>query len=259
MNRNIRKVRQGIKERKKLRENNERATLEQSYPILASDEEKHGFNSSLPYYFEDTTKSNRLKQVLPNQLMYKWVGAIGLFFICLFIFQTNIAPLQNTKDWLMTQLNEEFPFATVNEWYVANFGVPLSITPQKVQFDILENGYTLPVIGHVTEVFSDNGTGIMISPENETVVSAMRRGVVIFAGNDPETMKTVIIQHGDNSKSTYGFLSSIHVHTYQIVESEEVIGTFQPSEQQSETVFFSIEKGNQYIDPFQVIPVDDLP
>src|SRR5690625_3342751 len=115
----------------------------------------------------------------------------------------------------------------------------------------------MQVIAHVIESFTKNGTGIMISPDEKTVVSALNRGVVIFAGNDSDTRKTVIIQHADGSKTTYGFLSSIDVHVYQVVQSNETIGTFQPTDK-NQMVYFSIEKDKQFIDPSQVIPVADI-
>src|SRR5699024_12750286 len=79
---------------------------------------------------------------------------------------------------------------------------------------------------------------------------------VTFAGNDRKTNKTVVIQHADNSTTTYGYLQSIDVHLYQSIQSNQRLGTF-VSTQENRHLYFSIEKDNQYIDPVQVIQVDD--
>src|SRR5699024_4643715 len=127
---------------------------------------------------------------------------------------------------------DEFPFARVNEWYVTNFGFPQTFTPQgNIQLgnEHPSGQLSLPVMGHVVETFSMTGTGILISPQANTNVASLNRGVVIFAGNDAATGKTVVVQHADGSETTYGLLSSIDVHLYQIVEVNQPIGTFQPT------------------------------
>lgn len=89
-------------------------------------------------------------------------------------------------------------------------------------------------------------------------VAALSEGVVIFAGKKQDTDKTVIIQHADGSTSTYGFLSSIDVHLYQVVNSKQRLGEFTPTTD-NEMVYFAIEKDNEFVDPVQVIEVDENP
>src|SRR5699024_2526379 len=97
-----------------------------------------------------------------------------------------------------------------------------------------------------------------ISPPKKSVVTARDEGIVIFAGKDQKTGKTSTIRHADRSNTTYGHLSAIYVYAYNMIEANQRIGRFKPSEE-SEVVYFSIEKDKEYVDPAQVIPVDDLP
>src|SRR5690625_1463422 len=259
MGKEVHKVRQSIKQRKRNRAQ-EKNLNRQVLPFTATEEEKHGFfdSSSSVYdihssYKKEKNKTNHVSLFIKGSI------SIVLFISAAFILQTNHSKLQQVKQWTQYGLEEEFPFAQVNEWYVSKFGSPLSFTPQgNIQVAQDETTMVLPVVGPVVETFATNGTGIMISPEEKTVVSAINRGVVIFSGNDHDTGKTVIIQHGDGSETTYGYLSSIDVHVYQFVNTNETIGTFQPTDQ-NEVVYFSIEKDNQFIDPSQVIPVGDIP
>lgn len=259
MDRGIRKVRQSIKRRKKGRERIESDSTQRTLPFIASDEEKLGFERP-PLYDFDYPKQNKQERQMPSRnLFIKAILSIGLFFGTAFLLQSNIPTLQHSQKLVYDVLQKEFPFAKVNEWYVTTFGTPLSITPQQnVRLQSTDEQLLLPVIGDVVETFSANGSGIMISPAEKSVISAMDHGVVIFAGNDRETNKTVVIQHADNSETTYGFLSSIDVHLYQIVNANDTIATFQPTDK-SENVYFSIEKDNEYIDPAQVIPVENIP
>src|SRR5699024_12808482 len=104
--------------------------------------------------------------------------------------------------------------------------------------------------------FQDNCEDMIIESQEKIDISAMEEGVVIFAGNVKHTDQTVVIQHTNGSQTTYGHLESMEVHLYQFIESNQVIGQFTPSAE-NEWVYFSIKKDNQYIDPAQVIKVDD--
>lgn len=257
MDRGVQKVRQSIKHRKK-----NRARTKMSHksvlPFTATEEEKHGFFDSQVYDVHSSFQKGKQKS-LSRTFFAKAFLSVALFIAVVFLLKTNIPNLQQAQEWTYKAVQDEFPFAQVNEWYVTKLGSPLSFTPQgNIQLDEDDATMELPVMGHVVETFSTNGTGIMISPDEKTVVSALSRGVVLFAGNDQDTHKTVVIQHADGSNTTYGHLSAIDVHVYQIVNANETIGTFQPTEQ-NEMVYFSIEKDSQFIDPSQVIPVGDIP
>lgn len=254
MDKGVKKVRESIMKRKKQREviGKRRSIHPASY--LPQDEEKHGY---FPSFTESPLASRKQEERIMTGYVIKGMLSIMLFFGVAFILSTDNPLFNKPKEWTNDALTEEFPFARVNQWYQTTFGSPLAFTPQTTTA-IGDANNVLPVMGNVKETFQVNGTGIMIAPDEPTPVAAWRDGFVIFAGNDRETNKTVIIQHPDRSKSTYGFLSSIDVHLYQPVTNNQKIGTFQPADS-NETVFFSIEKNDEYIDPVQVIKVDDIP
>src|SRR5699024_11362991 len=87
----------------------------------------------------------------------------------------------------------------------------------------------LPVTGSVTESFQTNGKGIMIAPDSTSMVSALQEGIVIFAGNDRETNKTIKIQHPDGSISTYGYLNTVDVHLYRPIDKEQELDKVTPT------------------------------
>src|SRR5690625_7129649 len=79
----------------------------------------------------------------------------------------------------------------------------------------------------------------MIEASDQPEVYAIDQGTVLFAGNDRKTNKTVVIQHPDRTKSTYGFLAEINVRPYQFIQANQEIGV-----SSSETpVYFSLQKG----------------
>jgi len=260
MNKGVNQVRQSIAQRKKGGRNHRaKNTTDRKVTVpFPQEEEKHGYLpthlDTLPRYHEKDEKSKSL-----SSMLLKGVLSLILFFGVAIVLQSNTSMLSKPKEWTSNALVEEFPFARVNNWYAETFGSPLTFTPKDNQtVDNTAEASSLPVVGNLTESFQTNGSGVLIGPEDETGVSAWEEGVIIFAGKDADMKQTVIVQHADDSKSKYGFLSSIDVHLYQYVAAGERVGTFKPTDKNA-TVYFSIEKDNQYIDPIQVIQVDDNP
>lgn len=253
MKKDVRDVRKSIAKRRKEKNMPEKPIPSKSFvSSLPENEEKHGY---LP--FTPTVEGKKKpKEAFVASFMMKSILAAALFFGVAVINGTDLSWTETPKQWTSQALTEEFPFATVNKWYQDKFGSPLALTPKESE---QANGeaHSLPVSGTVSESFKANGEGIMITTDEKSEVAAMKEGTVIFAGNDSETNKTVIIQHADQSKSIYGHLSSINVHQYQSVSDNDIIGEFIPADNGSQTVYFAIQKDNEFIDPVQVMQVDE--
>lgn len=256
MNKKISDVRNSIIKRNKKRDLSsnkteiERVTL----PLFPETEEKHGYYPS----FVEPSINKHDRGILFYNFILKGIISVVLFLGIASIQQSNLELFSKPKLWATNAMTNEFPFARVSVWYQDTFGTPLAYIPEDNLVNNEVASYALPVSGKVAETFQANGSGIMISPVEAASVTSWDKGVVIFKGNDRKTNKTVIIQHTDLSKSTYAYLSSIDVHLYQSVNANQRIGTFNPTAT-NELVYFSLEKDNEYMDPIQVIQVDDLP
>ncbi|MCT2537959.1 M23 family metallopeptidase [Aquibacillus koreensis] len=259
MKRDLSQVRRNIEKRKRERKvgagagsgNAKQARF--SSIAFPQDEERHGY---MPVSDEVGTNKNVKDTFIASFVMKSTLAAI-LFFGVAILVRMDGGFLEKPKQWTSNALTEEFPFATVNHWYQEKFGYPLALTPNPNSEDVLTPA--LPVNGTLSQTFQVNGQGIMITADEDQSVRAMEKGIVIFAGNNKETNKTVIIQHADKSNTVYGNLTDINVYQYQSVTSNEVIGQFKPSESSAKAVYFAIEKDNQYLDPIQVMQVDERP
>ncbi|MDY0405453.1 M23 family metallopeptidase [Virgibacillus sp. 179-BFC.A HS] len=221
--------------------------------FLPDEEEKHGFYPAMPSV---PINSGKRKSQLISGFVLKGTLAVLLFLGTAILWQSEAEQFGTLKRWTSTAMNKEFPFAKVNQMYQETFGSPLSFRPHSGQTDGETTSAAIPVNGSISETFQENGQGIMIAPTGSTEINSLNSGIVVFAGNDKKTKKTVVVQHADGSLSTFGFLSSIDVHLYQYVDKDERLGNFIPGEN-GETVYLSIEKDNHYIDPIPVIKVDD--
>lgn len=253
MSKGIKKVRKSINQRKKTRgvTSDQPSTKQIMSTSLPQEEEKHGY---VPVFTDHRDSIKRTNKLISG-FAAKGILSAMLFFAAALLFQTDSDLFSEPKKWTANALTEEFPFARVNQWYQETFGSPMALSSQSG-----EDGQALafPVNGTVSETFQANGTGIMLTPEEETDVSALQGGVVTFAGNNGEMGKTVIVQHPDNSETVYGNLSSIDVHLYQFINSDHKLGAFTPDDE-NRNVYFAIEQNNNYVDPVQVIQVDDRP
>lgn len=260
MNKKIKDIRKSIEQRKKNQRmpNTKEPQTQKINPIFPQEEEKHGYYPVLPDSTTEQIGSARGSKLIPKVLV-KGILAFLLFFGAGLLYRTDYVGMHKPTEWTTSVLTKEFPFAKVNQWYQQAFGEPLGFSSQETAEEENpqdEQALALPVNGEVEESFQANGSGIRIAPQQTTDVSVLREGVVLFAGDDRETDKTVVVQHSDGSTSTYGNLNSLDVHVYQHVEAQQKLGEFVPDDT-NEMVFFSIEKDDEYIDPVQVIKVDD--
>lgn len=255
MNKGIKKVRESIKKRKRSRGHlYQTKTFRNEPSIFPKEEEKHGYLIDVPDY-ESTDQPIKLFKA---PVLIKGMLSLALFFGLSFLLDSDFDILSKPKTWAERAVTEEFPFARVYHWYHQAFGNPLAFHPKEQIAGQDHDFISLPVNGQVIETFQMNGTGILIEPEQTETVNVWNGGIIIFAGNKKDTGQTIVVQHPDLSKTTYGHLSSIDVHLYQYVSSGQKIGVFNPTET-SRSVYFSIERDDEYLDPVQVIQVDDHP
>lgn len=254
MSKGVRDVRRSIKQRRKNRRLRSNKASHISENIKVNDIDDHARYGELKNYIPGhLNQGNKLFSI---KSYVKILISVSLICAAYILFQTDVFSNPTVSQWFEEQMTEEFPFARMNEWYQQTFGHPLAINPVSINEPRQTDDHVLPVSGNVSETFQVNGRGIMIAPQGETQVTAWQDGIVIFSGNDRRTGKTVIVQHADRSQTTYGYLNDVNVHLYQYINHGQHIGNFTPSEDR-DSVYFSLEKENEYIDPIQVIQVDD--
>ncbi|UOR12164.1 M23 family metallopeptidase [Halobacillus amylolyticus] len=261
MNRSIEHVRKNIAERKRNKVKSTGYDPIKRKIAPPQEEEMHGYPPVVTGEFKNPLAEKKRSSFLGVQVLF----SVLLFTGIVVSEKTDLAITEKPEAWLVSQLEEEFPFASVTAWYNERFGDPLQIVQPKKDGETAvqskEDGGTaqlaLPVNGTVTEPFQNHGRGIIMTTDGGSKVKAVKPGTVIFAGNDEQTDKTIVIQHKDGTNTIYGFLSSIDVHLYQHIEAQEAIGQLNTAEGETKEFFFAVEKDEQYLDPIEVIKVDE--
>lgn len=213
-------------------------------PIL-SDDERY---SSQPQGFSDEQGTIRLKTTLFPKLLI----SVFLFFLTFLIYQSEVPFIQKAKPVVQHVMTEDLPFAKMNSWYEAHFGgsfVSLGFdreSPESMESSLL----SMPVTGMDAEHITQEGDGVLIEVTDDESVYPLDKGTVLFAGNMPDTGRTIILQHDDGRKSIYGQLDEIDVFHYQSVSANQSIGSVEPDEVLGTSqLYFAIQDGNDFLDP----------
>ncbi len=252
MSKNLHSVRKGIAERKRLKgEQIQKGMADTVRTFTVDEEESHGFPPH-PKYEPPSSQDN---SKFASRFMFRLILSASLFFGTAIYLQADHPIIEKTKGTVLTALTEEFPFATVNSWYQERFGDPVALSPSGDSANTAE-AQAMPVNGTVVQPFEESKEGILIESAQQSDVVAVDEGIVIFAGNDQETGKTIILQHADKSKSIYGHLHAIEVNQYQRIGANEKIGEFVPNAENAQSVYFALQQGSKYLNPIQETQVD---
>jgi stage IV sporulation protein FA len=222
------------------------------------EEEKYGFNP----LSSDSGKVDDGHPLFKKEVFFfKILVSILLFLSIAVLFRNHSATFEPARDLVMKTMENDFKFATVSKWYEDKFGKPLALLPftEKKKTGtktVDQKEYDVPVSGKILENFEKNGQGIMIETDKGASVKAVKEGNVLFAGVKEGLGKTIIIQHSDQTESWYGNLADINVNLYEYVEKAKIVGTVSDSpsgDKAKGKYYFAIKKGNDFIDPIQVI------
>ncbi|MDP4162438.1 MAG: M23 family metallopeptidase [Bacillota bacterium] len=251
-------IRKRIAKRKQKRERNDK--LASTPPRLGNVEEMYGLNGISSFEGGNGEEVHPLFQ--KEAFLFKILASVCLFLLTAILFRNHSTTFTPIRTAVEKTMSDDFQFATVSDWYEKKFGKPLALLPpfsvdkNKQGKQIVEQQYAVPAAGRILEKFEKNGQGVMIETGKGAPVSAMKEGIITFAGVKAGYGKTVIIQHSDKTDSWYGNLDEIKVKLYDFIGKGKEVGTVAGSAGLDKTkgeYYFAIKKGDNFIDPIQVI------
>lgn len=227
--------------------------------FVAEDEEKYGFEKFSSYEGGPGEDGHPLfnKEIF----LFKILASACLVLLVAILFRNGADSLQPIKNFVSKSMEQDFQFTAVSDWYENQFGKPLALLPienkdDSENIDVTQE-YALPAAARILEDFGENGQRITIETEKDAAVTAMSEGRVRYVGEEEGFGKTVIIQHADKSESWYGNLESIDVSLYEFIKKGTKVGVAADAGEGTKgTFYFAIKKGDDFIDPIQVIQFD---
>ena len=217
---------------------------------LLSDDERYG---NQPTGLSNSNDRGTIR--LKSTWFPKFLLSIFIFFLTFLIYNSELPVIKQSKETVHYALTEDLPFATMHSWYESHFGgsfVSLGFD-QAEPNDLPGNVLSIPVSGLDEDRITAEGEGIHIEVTAEEAVYSLDKGTVLFAGNKPDTGRTIILQHDDGRKSIYGQLDEIDVFHYQTIPANQTIGSVRPDELGTSALYFAIQDGSKYLNPLQEI------
>jgi stage IV sporulation protein FA len=197
-------------------------------------------------------------------LMVKTVIAVILFGGTLALFQFNHPLAQKGREYVTGILTEDMDFGQMAAWYDKTFSGSPSFLPAfgikqeatKVQAPISVNRFIQPVKGTAAAMFTESKQGVWVETKRDAHVAAMDEGRIEFAGDRTDIGHTVIIQHADGLRTTYGGLQPTKWEAGDWVKAGDVIGTAGGDSAGKGRVFIAVMKDQRYVNPLEVVAFD---
>lgn len=197
-------------------------------------------------------------------ILAKTVIAVILFAAVSVVYRLDQPWAQEGKRYIQAALTEDMDFSRVAAWYNETFSGTPSLLPAfgikqeatKVQGPVDTGHFVQPFKGTVLEAFSGNNLGIWVETRPDAHIAAMDEGRIELAGDRADTGHTVVIQHADGYRTTYGGLKATKWETGDWVKAGDVIGSAAADEEGKTKVFLSVMKDQRYVDPLDVIRLD---
>ncbi|MBD1381204.1 M23 family metallopeptidase [Metabacillus arenae] len=260
MSRRAEEIKKRIAQRKKNKASYSKTDppIKKSLPLFISDEEKY-HSGTTPYDFSQDKSEGNHPLFRADLFILKVLISAVIVLVVAILDKNDHPALQTAKMAVSQTFEQDFQFASVSSWYRDTFGDPLALfnTAEKEESkETDQQKMALPASGKVLESFEDTGgQGIMVETSSQTVKS-VNEGIVVETGEKPDIGLTVVLQHADGSYSWYGNLEKVNVPLYEYVESGKEIGQIKGDKNDKGTYYFAIKKGENFIDPIQVISSD---
>ncbi len=185
---------------------------------------------------------------------FKWIVGATLVILTYAIFNFPYFSSEKAQTFITEVMERDFNFEAVAAWYDETFDslnfIP-TFQPKKVDTEkVNAKSWVVPVSG-VSGISSWQNRGIFINNRPGSDVVATEGGWVTEVKEMDGTELTIVIQHGSETESTYGFLDKSNVKVGDWVSKGQKIGVTK-----EDKLYFSIIKEGQYIDPNGVILFD---
>ncbi|WP_025718688.1 M23 family metallopeptidase [Paenibacillus sp. 1-18] len=195
------------------------------------------------------------------------VMATVLFGMVWGLFHWDIPYAVNLRMFIADSLKKDMDFAAARQWYGAYFdGAPsfLPIFGEETEAHKVNAGRKAspPIEGDVTQPFALSLKGVEITPSvtnnGAVAVKSIDAGRVLDISNHPKSGITITIRHTGGITATYGRISRSTLKVNDWVQEGDEVGVLPASRSADEavTLFFAVQRGDQYIDPTEVVALD---
>lgn len=140
---------------------------------------------------------------------------LSAVLFCLMSFSQSINSPASLTTAVNRTLSEEFPFASVYQWYEHRFGTVVDV------FQPLPSSQQPLAMTVVQKEQLTEGITVLVTDKD---IYAVQSGLVIYVGKGDGGKESVRIQHPSGETMTYSGLTKTRVLPYQLIRENELIG-----------------------------------
>ncbi len=167
-------------------------------------------NKTIPF------QTNKVKSSFFLKNLNRFLGLVVFTLITLIMLKGN----SKFRSFFYHHVfDSNFSFAKINELYESHFG---SSIPFKETF----KNKLAPVFNETLKYQEANKykDGVKLVVDNNYLVPALKKGIVIFIGDKEEYKNTIIVQQSDGIDVWYSNLDNIPLKLYDFVKEGSLIG-----------------------------------
>lgn len=136
---------------------------------------------------------------------------------------------------------ESLQFTKINNWYQSYMGEIIPAVTDNTSLVFSSSELKM----HEYEKYND---GVKINLNNNTPISSLNGGIVVYIGEKDNYGNTLIIQGNDGIDYWYGGITNISVNLYDYIEKDTLIG-----ETTNDYLYLVLQKNGEYINYEEII------
>lgn len=183
---------------------------------------------SLDEKLDDSPKMKYLKNLLSRILITIIIVLVSVIFV-----NSSDKNLEFYKEKILTKT---FSFAPFKNWYQKNFG---DVIPIKIENEQTKTVFDNELVYSNIEKYEN---GFKLTVTNNSLISNITSGIVVYIGKKDNYGNTIIIQGIDGVDIWYGNITNTDLALYDYVEKETIIG-----ETKDEFLYLVLNKDGEYL------------
>jgi stage IV sporulation protein FA len=184
-----------------------------------------------------------------NQFMYKCFISMSIYLLVWTIFHLDHSYAQRTQQAIRGAMNDSFDYGALASWYQTHIGAIPAFLPAFHEHFNVRTAYSSPVSSKSVKSDTDQAGVIQIHTSADRTVTSIGRGLVQDVAPASINGMTVRVLYSNGIQALYGGLEAVHVERNDWLEEGALIG-------HTNILYFALKKGDQYVNPGDVISFD---
>lgn len=181
---------------------------------------------------------NMPKSISDKKIKYLKFLITRILLSIILVICVCISLKMNEKNILLIEkyfFEESLQFTKINNWYQEHVGKVIPTVNNNTSLVFSSNELKL-------HEYTEYKNGVKINLSNNTPVSTLIGGIVVFIGEKEDYSNTLILQGNDGIDYWYGGITNVSVNLYDYLEKDTLLG-----ETANDYLYLVLQKNGEFI------------